>query len=291
MSVDIRLQHLWKPGLGDAEPPLQQQYGAIEYQPQAGRGSDARKGTNPARVGIPVGPHGPQSPTTEQEAREERAECRDRWRLRIEIATAVIGMIGLAALVVTLDQARIATEAAVQSAVTARRQLELSERPWITATVTMTSPFSVERLLAFEVSLKNVGHSVATDISVEAAIILYPHPDTTPPLKGPDEIDVRREHVCGEIARMVTPPEMGKLVLFPEEHGTIKIETSVSHSAVESRTLMQPPDSSLFIEPILIGCVTYLSTVTARRHATGFTYILSSIHRRKGYLRVDDRPG
>ena len=89
-----------------SEKPPNQIPHAIAPQQQTDGGSNAGGNMSPASIIVPISPQGPQSPTTKDEARERRAECRDQRRLRVEIGTLVVGLAGVVGLLSNLSLTR-----------------------------------------------------------------------------------------------------------------------------------------------------------------------------------------
>lgn len=275
MSVDSRLQYLWKSQLGDAKPPPQQEDGTVYQQQSPQRGSNSGQDISAATIGIPIRPQGPQPPRHKKKTRDKGRDCRDRWRLGAEIATAIIGVIGLGALIVTLDQSRRATEAALQSVAIARKQMELSERPWITVDASLTDRVEFGDnggYMVAWVSLKNIGHSVATGILVDLDVVLLSHVEATPG-ESSYEPERRRNALCERI-RGKTNPRGGGTVLFPEQQVTSGEPIGVAPWDVEKRAFESPGEVGKFIDPILVGCVSYRDVFTSESHVTGFVYMM-----------------
>lgn len=288
MSVDDRLRYLWKPQLVEGEPPPQQVPPSIASQDHTQGSGDPSPHEPLSRVGVGR-PVGSISPTEEAEARAQRAEYRDERRLWVEKIALVLGFFGIIGLLLTLYESRLATEAALQSLDTARRQMELSERPWVTAEVALTRPIAFIEGYArdggVEVTVKNVGHSVATDVLVAAEVMLYP--DLTKdlwPHPGPREIEMRRKRLCE-----MSGWGVGGSVIFPEQQEVITPQARIFMTdSVEERAFDLPSESGKFVYPLLIGCVSYRSTFLMKRHVTGFIYTMSSPAHREGYIRVGE---
>src|ERR1700674_245329 len=64
-----------------------------------------------------------------------------KWQLAVAIATTLVGFFGLIYLNGTLSATKKAANAAQKAADTSAKQLELSERPWMSADVSIAGPF------------------------------------------------------------------------------------------------------------------------------------------------------
>ena len=253
-------------------------------------------------------------PSTNEE--QHRAAERDYWRRELRVmwwlnwitlVAVVGGIISLIYIKRTLDATR--TQAAI-----AMRQMELSERPWVTAEVALTRPFNTNDEVGIEVSVKNVGRSVALDVGVRAQIVYDPlfsaieNRTITFPSPDPSEIDVEREILCGERFRRTERSaviEYGQspLVLFPEQGGAIQAVARGYSGEAKKRAVRwrfedrfdgevvqesraEPVAVNMFVSPVLIGCITYSSAFNERWYATEFTRIVSSITHPDGHVPV-----
>lgn len=71
-------------------PPQQQESESIAPQQCTDEGGNPRENIPPVAVEVPPRPEGPQPPRRSHKSRRQGQECRDRWKLGVEIFTAVI---------------------------------------------------------------------------------------------------------------------------------------------------------------------------------------------------------
>lgn len=181
MNVDSRLQCLWKPRLGSStEPPGQQGEASKAPQQQAQGGGDRSKDVPPETVTVPPSTEGPQPPAPKKKTGRQGTECRDRWRLGVEILALLVGILGFIGLLLTLREARRATEAAIQSTKAARdtltetkKSFRLDQRPWVGLDqIDIPDKPTAGSAFRIKVSLRNSGKSPALRSDGEGT--LYP---------------------------------------------------------------------------------------------------------------------
>src|SRR4051812_47484989 len=98
-------------------PPQQQGSESVAPQQAAEERGDSRENVPPTTVKVPPGPQGPQPPPRPRKTYRRRRECRDRWKLGVEIFTAVVVL-------------AYTTVAALQR-LQMRWSLEQAERAWM----------------------------------------------------------------------------------------------------------------------------------------------------------------
>jgi len=139
-----------------------------------------------------------------------RAECRDKWKLSVEIAAAII-LVVYTFFTILLWR-------------TSQSQLEASERPWLEARITFDEPprshspapgitflpDGTAGINAFVV-VKNIGHSPASDIYVEARA--YPPLFNSGMMTDPPK---KARQLCESIKSV--KPTNGTNFLFPDRH-------------------------------------------------------------------------
>lgn len=173
-----------------------------------------------------------------------------------------------------------AADAATSAANTAAAQLQLTERPWITIKLTFTEPpqshspgpsltFNTDGTASLNmfVSLKNIGHSVATAI--------YVRPQMYPPVFErllTEPIDKQREW-CEKV-RAETPDDSQLPSLFPDEETTENVTVGMSRVDIEASERSPTFARMPFITPVIYGCVTYRSQTFRGVRETPFIYML-----------------
>jgi hypothetical protein len=228
---------------------------------------------------------------------QHRAAERSYWRRELHImgwlnwitAIAVVGgIVSLIYIKQTLDATSIAANAARIQAEVAMRQVELSERPWITADATLSQPLNSRGgWVKLDVSLKNVGRSVAWDVRIRVKIVLYHWSKAIKLDWDPNEIEHDGAELCEDLRRSRLV-EGGGLVLFPDQQGSIQSQTGLGGNEVKERAFTNPPDTNIYIDPIVVGCVAYQPTFSSTSRVTGFMFHISSTRHPEGYVPVDD---
>jgi hypothetical protein len=89
----------------------------IRPQQESQGSSNPSQDVPPSTIVIPISPQSPQPPYRKKKTGHKGAECRDRWRLGVEIVALFVGAIGLYALIQTLSETRKATDAATTAAI------------------------------------------------------------------------------------------------------------------------------------------------------------------------------
>jgi hypothetical protein len=133
------------PLASDSDTPKKNDVQTIDSQSRADTNGESGKDILRNIPHDPKTPQNPQAPRGKKRTYRSREECRDRWKLGIEIATflVVLGYTIVAyhqwetaidatdANKIAASAAKTQADAALLSTQTAQKQLELSERPWI----------------------------------------------------------------------------------------------------------------------------------------------------------------
>jgi hypothetical protein len=139
---------------------LQDKPTPIRPQQEAQGGSNPSQDVPTPTIVIPISPQGPQPPTTQEEARQCRAEHRDGIRLGVEIAALLVGTVGLFALIQTLGETR-------EQVNVAKSTLQVAQRPYVSlgkadgTLVEYVPPPEGERKGALLVFFQNTGATPA----------------------------------------------------------------------------------------------------------------------------------
>jgi hypothetical protein len=161
------------PNYGEVESAMESEY--LQDEPATKRpqqesqgGSDPGQNISPARVVVPISPQGPQPPTTEEEARQRRADRRDGIRLGVEIAALFIGTVGLFALIQTLSETRRSVDVAVDNA-------HMDQRAWVIPSKVIVPPEVKEGVpLVFGVQVVNSGKTPALNMGIVVVGEVWP---------------------------------------------------------------------------------------------------------------------
>ena len=180
------------------------------------------------------------------------------------------------------DAAKVAANAAKSAAETSAKQLEMAERPWMSANFVITSPlkFGGEGgRVTVSLLLKNSGHSPAMQGTYELKFIV-------PFLEHPDSFK-EREEVCKRVEGGSALPHNRRFnaTWFPGDQTPIDISLPITRSDIQNSLVDIPrslfPDTPLnfpkpTIWPVLIGCIAYRPTFANTTYSTG--YVLDLLH-------------
>jgi cytoskeletal protein RodZ len=184
--------------------PSKQSVEPIQAQDNTDRNSDVGDNESGAPAGAIAVSEIPESKAKSDRAKKRRQKIR---RLRKAGGT----WLSLGTFVVVLAYAVIArnqwqemiktTEQATKSADAAQMQLEQSERAWLTLTLTADSGFTFDQAggatINIKPHIKNVGHSVATNVTFNAELVVPPMGDGERVFREPIE---RQKKICDKVA-------------------------------------------------------------------------------------------
>jgi hypothetical protein len=232
-----------------------------------------RKNPNsrPVRVIIDSIPP-PQSPTDEEKAEKERDIKEKKLRLRLELGAGLIALGLLAVNILLWCSTRDASNAARRSSDIAQKQLEMSERPW------MSAEFSIDQPIEFQpngdmgvqlhVVMKNIGHSVATDVR----LILGADPEG-----GGDwfmKVPKEQKEMCEMWRNTSFPSDNGSsTTLFPGESYIEDASFKLTKEQIDKARL-QVGGKWVISGISFFGCVNYGFAFAPEHHQTGFNYDL-----------------
>jgi len=162
---------------------------------------------------------------------------------------------------------------------TAEKQLEASERPWVTLDVGISGPFTIDTNGAnvrTKLTLQNVGHSPAIRLAIWTRF--YPHT-----LSNRDAA-IERQKVCANA--LIDPTITGTLFQeskvpsdIPRGDYVLQIEKAELDNMIKSRGL---------IAPTIMVCVVYRTTFNDEPHHTVRTFALRSADPQLFFLKVGD---
>lgn len=169
-----------------------------------------------------------------------------------------------------------AANAAKTAADTAKIQLELSERPWVVARVSVGGNFTfrADGSASFigSIVLKNIGKSPAIGIDPEYRLVI---PAKEKIFTEPAE---QQKDLCDPLRKRKGKTGLGILnVLFPdEETPPLSFSTNVSKEVIDFGKMKFPNDPAnvFYIQPVIVGCTDYLFGFAPEHHQTGFIYQL-----------------
>lgn len=154
-----------------------------------------------------------------------------------------------------------------------QRQLEATERPWIDPVITPDGSIKYttmgETQFSFSVAMRNIGHSVATGVTIKFKIIV-------PKQDGyfTEPIEEQRE-LCG-IPPKSKVKDSEVRVIFPESTSVEGIGDNISDSTIREHQTKIPIEG-VYFAPELVGCVDYNFSTALAHHQTGFIYDIRRI--------------
>jgi hypothetical protein len=168
-------------------------------------------------------------------------------------------------------------KAAKETADTTAKQLELAERPWMTAKIIGGEfDFQEDGSASFKAAIvmKNIGRSPAIAIDNGFSVILPKREALfTEPL-------AKQKELCDALRKRQAKPieTTGISILFPnEETSPLGFSTSIPKEWIDQAAL--PPTATdphrVIFAGILVGCVDYQFTFTGNHHQTGYIYEIS----------------
>jgi hypothetical protein len=175
------------------------------------------------------------------------------------------------------DQAKAAktvANAAMESANTAKRQLQMSERPWVYATDwSLIEPLSFTEKggkIGLGITLKNVGHSPAIHVRFVSKVMGW----------GKDFLRQQAEY-CD---RWKTVPKGGLPgnTIFPGEQHPASYITGIDND--ELRIALQKSELPGKISPWLVACIDYEFPFDSEHHQTRYAFPLGRPEASGGWM-------
>jgi hypothetical protein len=166
-----------------------------------------------------------------------------------------------------------------------QKQLDLSERPWVSADVEISQPLSFgtqgNPAIGLAITMKNVGHSLATHVAVLAVLV-------PSDMNFYDTSIKRQNEVCSRLENGETPfaaAPNGGYFLFPSGSATryefIGIDKKSVDAAIKNNPVIAPN-----VAMCVVGCVDYRSTLDALHHHTRFLYHLDDPNQFTIYMQA-----
>ena len=195
-------------------------------------------------------------------------------------------MIALGLLIVNICQMRStekAASAAQDAAQTAKDTLVIAERPWITVgemkadgPLAFNPDGSVSINLSFR--LKNIGHSIATDIYLRPQMMAQIFGQST----FLDPIN-RQTEWCDKV-RKERPERRFLKTLFPDDDTWESTSLQINKLEIDSAFGTYPnmlQQQGNFVAPIVYGCVNYQFPFSKEVHQTRFAFVISAINSKR----------
>ena len=155
-------------------------------------------------------------------------------------------------------------------------QLILSHRPWVAADVAIGSNLVFDQrgaVAAFNVTIRNLGHSVARNVSLWTAFVVA----------GIQDLNQSHEELCGIMKRPENEKSDYGWMLFPGQQVIEPRPVIANLADVEKGLKTGHFKDVAAIGLHLIGCVDYQSSFDIKKHhQTRFIYLLGRIDPQKG---------
>jgi hypothetical protein len=155
-----------------------------------------------------------------------------------------------------------------------RQQLEAYERPWLTASIPLLNPRDNpsycgfwpdgRALVRFPFVIKNVGKSVATNITFVTDLVIVGH-DRDRAVISPER----------RIALRELKPDLAEFSLFPgDDSGLIAPQMEAPKAAIEVSTFTLAKGGERFVSMAVIGRITYRYATSDSPHHTEFAFLV-----------------
>jgi len=246
--------------------------------------------SSPLRVVIDSAPPTP-TPNKERETREDEKNRRDKKRFVAEVTVAFLLFVYTTFAGWQGCEMRKAATAAKKQTETAVRQLEMIDRPWLKLQgIAINDPgftFSPDGAAHLSVRpiLKNIGHSVATNVTFNAKMVI-PAPSNFPVIAEQEQ-----KNLCEPINNAPVAVHRGyavasgETVIFPDD-----VEQSWSYGLDLKKDEVEKGQEIVQISgkqkgilaPLLVGCIDYLYPSSSIHHQTGFAYDIRRLNRQTG---------
>ena len=211
------------------------------------------------------------STVTDAQATREHHHPADPWWKGLLQTGAVAIALGL--MIVNLSQSRATSRATQQASSAAKstaeataRQLELSQRPWISIDTFIESPLTFTPEGAAKVSvrfvIRNVGSTPAKGLSVQPAISIASQGEQDPVMQRSKVCEENRTRGAGTDGTLFPKVEFTKSVTF----------------LGDAKAIVKESNRTGAFSPVVIVCASYRSTFDdSARYTTGAIYYLRRI--------------
>lgn len=197
------------------------------------------------------------------DAVEEQGRAENKKSRRIQLATAIGTWSAVLAASVYAGiaayqacQMRIATVASQQSVIIARKELELSERPWIAAEVSLVGPLVFDANgahVTIRIDIKNVGHSVALNVMPDIALFGLQ--------EAPVGIRKAQKRICSGSNEAAGKTGSGYMIFPGVKIPPIYLRPSIDASQIRAAVLQHAEPGTRLLDLHLLGCISYNSTL------------------------------
>ena len=192
--------------------------------------------------------------------------------------------------------ATIGANAAKAAVETNLKQLELAERPWISADFAIAGPLkfgSDGARVNIRIFLKNTGHSPAIHGMYDFRFLV-------PFLERPDPAR-ERDDLCKEVEGRTELPRNRRFTQtwFPGDQNLVNVSLPIAQADIRKALVDTPrslfpdqPPTTATIGPVLVGCIAYRPSFAEVTYSTGYVLDLMQIDPTSGVvLRIEPKPG
>jgi hypothetical protein len=169
-----------------------------------------------------------------------------------------VGLLSLSYLYGTLKATQQSAEAAKRAADIAASQLELAERPWVDANITLDGPltFNVNGAnIPLKIALRNTRHSPALFTVISPLPLIGS--------KGPNAASYLQQ-VCQDATRMTTTMPQFGITLFPNVNFEQRESIGIGKEEIENEKASKEFPNSHFgdviLSPSVVICIAYRPT-------------------------------
>ena len=207
-------------------------------------------------------------------AKNQSRKIKSRWdqaRFWLEVAGFIVLGLYVIATWRTLDQIKQQTPAIQGTLTEMQRATDIQERPWLSIEAVPENGLIFvngdQPVLKLKFSIRNVGHSIAKGIQVDAK--MFPSAASMPIAIDAGE---RQRELCDHLKIN----QVGLFDLFPINEPVIQeLDISTSANDVERQsTSIRGSNSRKFVSLYVVGCATYRSSFSPVFHQTRFSYHL-----------------
>ncbi len=213
--------------------------------------------------------------------RDARTEYDRQYRTQNSIKWATWSAVGAAIIYASIaayqacqmkkstDAAIDAARAASRAAEIAHKQLEATDRPWVSVGISINSPLTHDKAgvhVTFSFTPQNVGRSPAQGIYMVASLIAGLNVTNVP------EWRKQQKKICDWTTSKERAGVIPGYILFPETHLTQESYLQSSNAEIEAYWATLPPVALHAEVPMgIVGCIGYFGASTTPHH-TGFMF-------------------
>ncbi|HEV7676789.1 MAG TPA: hypothetical protein VGQ12_19840 [Candidatus Angelobacter sp.] len=207
--------------------------------------------------------YSPPALTDQERAEKEDEKRRNKLKFRLEVA-------GFIVLTLYTGFTGFMYWEMKESTKTAKRQFDMSERPWVTADLVSVGPITYDDpkrvKIQFAIKIVNIGHSPAINVNI--------FPRIKDRMSGPGDPVEQQQKPCAGAEAIKLDQHWGR-TLFPGRDYTETFLFDLTREEVGPDFQLSPeirPKDNW--EPNVLGCVDYTVSFSGEHHQTYFIYDL-----------------